>query len=362
MSHKTRVVILFGGRSTEHEISLLSARNVLVALDRERFEPVLVSIDKQGRWRHESEAFLLSATGDPRTLKLPEGSPPAMVPVCPSDDGLFGGDTVVFPVLHGAYGEDGRLQGLLDMAGVAYVGSGALGSAMGMDKDVAKRLLAQADIPVVPWQCITAHHYKAAPEEVAQNAASLAYPMFVKPANAGSSVGVSRVSKPDELHKALALAFRFDTKVLVEAAINAREVECAVLGNETPKASVPGEVIVTHKDGFYSYEAKYIDASGSHVQIPAPLPDEVLELIQDLSVKIFAILDLAGLARVDFFVERGTFEVYLNEVNTLPGFTAISMYPKMWEAAGVSQTQLVTQLIELARDRHSQRARLETTV
>lgn len=362
MSSKTRVVILFGGRSTEHEISLLSARNVLVALDRERFVPVLVSIDKQGRWRQESEAFLLSATGDPRLLKLPEGSPQITVPVYPSDDGLFAGDTVVFPVLHGAYGEDGRLQGLLDMVGVAYVGAGALGSAMGMDKDVAKRLLAQADVPVVPWQCIAAHEYNAAPAEVAERVAGLAFPMFVKPANAGSSVGVSKVTNVDQLHKALTLAFRYDTKAMVEAGINAREVECAVLGNEAPKASVPGEVIVTHKDGFYSYEAKYIDAAGSHIQIPAPLPEEVLELIQDLSVKIFTVLDLAGLARVDFFVERGTLEVYLNEVNTLPGFTAISMYPKMWEAAGVSQTQLVTTLIDLAKARHKQRAGLETAV
>ena len=360
MIQKTRVVILFGGRSTEHEISLLSARNVLVALDRDRFTPILISIDKQGRWRQETEAFLLSATGDPRSLKLPEGSPPVAVPVYPSEEGLFAGDTVVFPVLHGAFGEDGRLQGLLDMAGVAYVGAGALGSALGMDKDVAKRLLAQADVPVVPWQCITAHEYTADPAAVVERVTGLSYPMFVKPANAGSSVGVSRVSDVSELHRALALAFRYDTKVLVEAGINAREVECAVLGNEQAKASVPGEVIVTHKDGFYSYEAKYVDASGSHIQIPAPLPEEVLELIKDLSIKIFATLELAGLARVDFFVERGTLEVYLNEVNTLPGFTAISMYPKMWEAAGVSQTQLVTQLIDLARARHEQRSRLET--
>lgn len=359
---KTRVVILFGGRSTEHEISLLSARNILVALDRERFEPVLVSIDKQGRWRKETEAFLLTATGDPRTLKLPEGSPLVSVPVYPSNEGLFAGDTVVFPVLHGAYGEDGRLQGLLDMVGVAYVGAGALGSGLGMDKDVAKRLLAQADIPVVPWHCVYAHQFKASPSDVQVLVASLAYPMFVKPANAGSSVGVSKVASPEELYAALTLAFRYDTKVLVEAAINAREVECSVLGNAAPKASIPGEIIVTHKDGFYSYEAKYIDASGSHLQIPAPLPEEVAELIRDLAVRVFKTLELAGLARVDFFVERGTLEVYLNEVNTMPGFTAVSMYPKMWEASGLSQRQLVNQLVDLARERHAEQSHLETNV
>jgi len=359
---KTRVVILFGGRSTEHEISLLSARNILVALDRDRFLPVLVSIDKQGRWRKETEAFLLTATGDPRTLKLPAGSPLVNVPVYPSNEGLFAGDTVVFPALHGAYGEDGRLQGLLDMVGVAYVGSGALGSGIGMDKDVAKRLLAQADIPVVPWRCIFAHEFKASPTEVQERAASLSYPMFVKPANAGSSVGVSKVNSPEDLNAALTLAFRYDTKVLVEAAVNAREVECSVMGNEAPKASIPGEIIVTHKDGFYSYDAKYIDAAGSHLQIPAPLPEEVAELIKDLAVQVFKTLELSGLARVDFFVERGTLEVYLNEVNTMPGFTAVSMYPKMWEASGLSQRELVNQLVDLARERHAEQSRLETNV
>lgn len=359
---KTRVVIVFGGRSTEHEISLLSARNILVALDRERFEPVLVSIDKKGRWRKETETFLLTATGDPRTLKLPEGSPLVNVPVYPSNEGLFAGDTVVFPALHGAYGEDGRLQGLLDMVGVAYVGAGALGSGIGMDKDVAKRLLVQADIPVVPWRCIYAHEFRQNPQEVCDRVGSLAYPMFVKPANAGSSVGVSKVTDPQALQAALTLAFRYDVKVLVEAAINAREIECAVLGNEVAAASVPGEIIVTHKDGFYSYDAKYIDPAGSHLQIPAPLPDEVSELVKDLSIRVFKTLELSGLARVDFFVERGTLDVYLNEVNTMPGFTAVSMYPKMWEASGISQRELVNRLVDLARDRHRAQLALETTM
>ena len=358
---KTRVVILFGGRSAEHEISLLSARNILVALDRERYEPDLVSIDKSGRWRRESEAFLLAATGDPRSLRLPDASPEVQVPLYPSDTGLFAGDVVVFPILHGTNGEDGRVQGLLDMAGVAYVGSGALGSAVGMDKDVAKRLATQANIPVVPWQLIYAHEWADAPEETLARAASLEFPLFVKPANAGSSVGVHRVAGAEALRASLTDAFRFDTKVLVEAGINAREVECAVLGHERPQASVLGEVIVTHKDGFYSYDAKYLDPSGAHLQIPAPLPDEVTELVRDLALRTFRALELSGLSRVDFFVERGTLEVYLNEVNTMPGFTAISMYPKMWEATGLSQRDLVSQLIEFGRRRHAARQRIETS-
>ncbi|MCG5051998.1 MAG: D-alanine--D-alanine ligase [Myxococcales bacterium] len=358
---KTPVVILFGGRSSEHEISLLSARNVLLALDRERYEPRAVSIDKQGRWRLETEAFLLAATGDPRTLRLPADSPTLPVPVYPQTEGPFAPGTVVFSTLHGTFGEDGRVQGLLDMANVAYVGSGALGSALGMDKDVAKRLLTQAEIPVVPWQTLHAPAFRADPEGVAARAAALAYPLFVKPANAGSSVGVTKVPAPHALAAALERAFRYDTKVLVEAAVNAREVECAVLGNEAPEASTLGEVVVTHKDGFYSYEAKYLDPSGAHLVIPAPLPDEVSALIRDLSVRAFQVLELSGLARVDFFVEQGTLEVYLNEVNTLPGFTAISMYPKMWEASGLSQKALVTRLIELARERHAVRSRLETS-
>lgn len=359
---KTRVVILFGGRSAEHEISLLSARNVLVALDRQAYEPELISIDKHGRWRRETEAFLLSATGDPRKLRLPENSPEVTVPVYPSPTGLFGDNTVVFPVLHGTYGEDGRLQGLLDMVGVPYVGSGALGSAAGMDKDVAKRLLSQAEIPVVPWQLVTAAEFQQDPQTVLQQVAHLQFPLFIKPANAGSSVGVSRVAHAADLAPALQKALRFDTKVLAEAGINAREVECAVLGNDTPKASQPGEIIVTHKDGFYSYEAKYLDPDGAHLQIPAPVPGEVSELIQDLAIQSFKALDLAGLARVDFFVERGTLEVYLNEVNTMPGFTAISMYPKMWEASGMTQSELVAQLIELGRQRHRQRAQIDSNL
>ena len=359
---KTRVVILFGGRSTEHEISLLSARNILVALDRERFDPVLISIDKKGRWHQETESFLMTATGDPRQLKLPTDSPVVQVPVYPDEQGLFGGDTVVFPILHGAYGEDGRLQGLLDMASVAYVGASALSAGIGMDKDVAKRLLAQADVPVVPWRCIHLHEWKTDASAVSKRVAGLGYPLFVKPCNAGSSVGVSKVTDEHALQAALTLAFRYDDKVLVEAAVNAREIECAVLGNEQPSASVPGEIVVTHKDGFYSYEAKYTDPDGSHLQIPAPLPDEVAGLIQALALQVFKTLELSGLARVDFFVERETLEVYLNEVNTMPGFTAISMYPKMWEASGISQPQLVTRLIEFAQARHAGRAKLQTTL
>ena len=276
---KTRVIILFGGRSAEHEVSLLSARNVFVALDRDRFEPVLIGIDKQGRWRPEPEQTLLDATGDPRTLSLVAVGRALAVPVYPEARGrdrrrraLLRHDDVVFPVLHGTYGEDGTVQGLLELADIAYVGPGHLGSAIGMDKDVAKRLLAQAGIPVVPWRLVTAHAFSRDRTAALARASELGFPVFVKPANAGSSVGVSKVKTAAELEPALHAALGFDSKVLVEAAVNAREIECAVLGNDVPQASMPAEIVVHHKDGFYSYDAKYVDVDGADAKIPADLP------------------------------------------------------------------------------------------
>lgn len=370
MSKKTRVLILFGGRSAEHEVSLLSARNVLVALDRERFEPVLVGIDKRGLWRLEPEQALLAASGDPRHLALKGAGPELSVPVHPpaereltpsgEDRPLLGADDVVFPMLHGTYGEDGTVQGLLELADVAYVGAGHLGSAIGMDKEVTKRLLDQAGLPVVPWRRTTAHEVARDLPAVLARLGELGYPLFVKPANAGSSVGVSKVKTPSGLEAALRTALRFDVKVLAEAAVDAREIECAVLGNDDPQASVPGEIVVQHPDGFYSYAAKYVDADGAFWKIPAEIPSAIAERVRALSVQAFRVLELAGMARVDFFLDRGNGALYLNEVNTLPGFTAISMYPKMWEASGMSATQLVTRLIELAIERRRQRRALQT--
>jgi D-alanine-D-alanine ligase len=366
---KTRVVILFGGRSAEHEVSLLSARNVFLALDRDRFEPMLVGIDKQGQWRLEPDKTLIDATGDPRMLKLVAAGRELAVPVHPhtkdlaNSDGsrpLLAGDDVVFPVLHGTYGEDGTVQGLLELADIAYVGPGHLGSAIGMDKDVAKRLLAQAGIPVVPWRMITAHAMKRDPARCLALASELGFPAFVKPANAGSSVGVSKVKSAAELEPALRAALTFDTKVLVEAAINAREIECAVLGNDEPVASVPAEIVVHHKDGFYSYEAKYVDADGSDAKIPADIPPETALRVRTLAVETFRVLELAGMARVDFFLDKDRGDFYVNEVNTIPGFTAISMYPKLWEASGVPIKELVSRLIDLAIERRAARRALKT--
>jgi D-alanine-D-alanine ligase len=362
---KTRVIILFGGRSAEHEISLLSARNILGALDRERFEPVLVGIDKLGHWRRESERTLEAAKGDPRLLALNANAPEVSI-----EQGLelsalrldepMGNDDVVFPALHGTYGEDGTVQGMLELAGVAYVGAGVLGSAIGMDKDVAKRLLRDAGLPVVDFRVVTAAAFRADARAATECAVELGYPLFVKPANAGSSVGVSRVREPAALEAAVRAALAFDRKVLLERGVDAREIECAVLGNDDPRASVPSEIIVGHPDGFYSYDAKYVDPNGAVWKVPADIPEGVAARVQDLAVATFRVLELAGMARVDLFLDRKTHALYVNEVNTIPGFTSGSMYPKMWEASGLSQRELVTKLIELALERRDARRALST--
>src|SRR5580704_17137180 len=361
---KTRVIILFGGRSAEHEISLLSARNVLAALDRERFEPALIGIDRAGRWHRESERTLAAATGDPRALAL-DGAAPLVgieegLSAAASSAPSGGEDLVVFPVLHGTFGEDGTVQGLLELGDVAYVGAGVLGSAVGMDKDVAKRLLRDAGIPVVDFVVVTASAFARDPAAAVAGASRFGWPLFVKPVNAGSSVGVSRVNGPAGLEPAVRAALAFDRKVLIERAIDAREIECAVLGNKDPEASVPGEILVHHKDGLYSYDAKYLDPSGASWRIPADIPAETAARVRTLAVETFRALELAGLARVDFFLARGDGALYVNEVNTIPGFTAISMYPKMWEASGLSQKALLTRLIELARERWEARRTIHT--
>ena len=338
-------MILFGGRSAEHEISLLSARNIVAALDRDRFSPFLIGIDKQGRWHLESQATLDAAVGDPRAVHLDPAAPLTDAAVLKPGD-------VVFPALHGTYGEDGTLQGLLELAGVAYVGASVLGSAIGMDKDVAKRLLRDAGIAVVPYRLVTARAFRRTRADCLRAGEELGFPLFCKPANAGSSVGVTKVSRAEELEAALALALQFDSKVLLERGIDAREVECAVLGNDEPAASVPGEIVLSHRDGFYSYDAKYVDPDGATFRVPAEIPGEVVKRVQELSVATFRALELAGLARVDFFLDRRDGALYVNEVNTLPGFTAGSGYPKMWAASGLPVGALVSRLIDLAIERH----------
>jgi D-alanine-D-alanine ligase len=364
---KTRVIILFGGRSAEHEISLLSARNVLSALDRTRFDPVLVGIDKAGRWHRESERTLAAAAGDPRGVMLDAAAPTvgiedALVPrAAGAPLEAVDADTVVFPVLHGTFGEDGTVQGALELAGVAYVGAGVLGSAIGMDKDVAKRLLRDAGIPIVDFAVVTAAAFRRDPAAALRALPDLGYPRYVKPANAGSSVGVSRVAGPGDLERAVRAALAFDVKVLVERAVDAREIECAVLGNDDPQASIPGEIVVHHKDGFYSYDAKYVDPDGASWKIPADLPPDMTARVQAQAVATFRALELAGMARVDFFVARDYSALYVNEVNTIPGFTAVSMYPKMWQASGLAPSDLVTRLIDLAIERRNVRHSLKTT-
>jgi D-alanine-D-alanine ligase len=364
VNKKLRIGLVFGGRSGEHEVSLVSARSILDALDRDRYEPVLIGIDRQGGWHvTETNPDLLEARGQP--LALDEGAPTvalapgegsALMPVSGGSTGLSGPIDVFFPVLHGTYGEDGTIQGLLEMANVPYVGSGVLGSAVGMDKDVAKRLLRDAGIPVVEFITVRARDARAPLAD--RVGAELGYPCFVKPANMGSSVGVHRVAGAEDLAAAVDDAFAYDRKILIERAVDAREIECSVLGNEEARASVPGEIVPT--DQFYSYRAKYVDENGAALVIPADLDEAASARVRELSIRAFEVLELCGMARVDFLLDRGSGELYLNEVNTIPGFTQISMYPKLWEASGLSYAELVDRLVELALERHRQRQQLRT--
>jgi D-alanine-D-alanine ligase len=371
MAKKLRVGILFGGRSGEHEVSLLSAASILKAIDRNRFDVVPIGITKAGRWLAAADATgLLEGgqstgarklrAGDPAATPgaklLHEGIPTLLAPV-PGPQGPEGkAIDVVFPVLHGTFGEDGTIQGLFELAGIAYVGSGVLGSSAGMDKDVMKRLFAQAGLPIVKHVTVLRSEWEKSPRKaVAQIEAALKYPLFVKPANLGSSVGISKVHDRKELGPALDEAAKYDRKLVVEQGVGgkksrARELEVGVLGNDTPKASVVGEIIPGKE--FYDYEAKYL-SEGSVPVIPAKITRDEAKRIREMAVAAFRACDLSGLARVDFLMEPdGKRRIYLNEVNTLPGFTQISMYPKLWEAAGVSYTELITQLIELALERH----------
>jgi D-alanine-D-alanine ligase len=349
---KIRVGILFGGRSAEHEISILSARNILAALDPSRFEAVPIGIDKRGRWLLQDAQRLLASARDPRLVRIEPGRTMPMILDSTSDAPHI---DVVFPVLHGTFGEDGTIQGLLEIASVPYVGAGVLGSAIGMDKDVMKRLLRDAGIPVVNFQTVRRETFDRNPGKICAQLATLGFPLFTKPANAGSSVGVRRVPNSGALTDALRHAFEFDSKVVVEAAVAGREIELAVLGGDPPSVSVAGEIIVDHPDGFYSYDAKYIDEHGARLELPAKISAHDLAEAQALAAQAFEVLECEGMARVDMFLSERS-ELIVNEINTIPGFTAISMYPKLWTLSGVSQTELVTRLIELALERGKRRA------
>jgi len=397
MAKKLRVGILFGGRSGEHEVSLLSAASILKAIDRRKFDVVPIGINKSGHWLVSGAAQGLLENGGPAKPEAPkklragdpaatpgarvlaEGQPTLLAPEpeepakaaalslagssAIDSHAALGGQSldVVFPVLHGTFGEDGTIQGLFELAGIAYVGSGVLGSSAGMDKDVMKRLFANARLPIVKHVTLLRAEWEKSPRKcIAQVEAALKYPVFVKPANLGSSVGISKVHNRKELAPALTLAAKYDRKLVIEAGVGgkkskARELEVGVLGNDDPQASVVGEIVPGKE--FYDYEAKYL-CEGSVPVIPAKLTRAETKLIRDMAVAAFKACDLSGLARVDFLMEPdGKRRIFLNEVNTLPGFTQISMYPKLWEATGIKYKDLITRLIELALERHAEKGR-----
>jgi D-alanine-D-alanine ligase len=353
---KVRVGVLFGGRSAEHEVSIRSAQSILEAFDTDRFEAVPIGIDREGQWFINDSARTLLDTGEQVTL-IPSKTDSSMEHHLVARSGAedLGTIDVVFPVLHGPYGEDGTVQGLLELADIPYVGSGVLGSAVGMDKDVAKRLLRDANIRIAPFASF--HALKAALEAYTDIAASLGPTLFVKPANLGSSVGVSKSRSEGEYREAIREAFTYDTKVIVEREIVGREIECSVLGDVEPITSVPGEIKPT--DEFYSYEAKYIDENGAELIIPAPLDKTTSANIRKIARDAFVTLCLSGMARVDMFLEDSG-GIVVNEVNTIPGFTSISMYPKLWEATGLSFSDLVSRLIDLAIQRHDAKKSLSS--
>jgi D-alanine-D-alanine ligase len=363
-SPKTRVGFLFGGKSPEHEVSLLSAKNIIAALDTSRFDAVCIGIDKQGVWHYyENKSFVVHADS-PTTIALADGGiEVAILPrstgselVATATNQSLGTLDCVFPILHGPFGEDGTIQGLLRLANLPFVGPGVLGSAVGMDKDVMKRLLRDADLPIAKFLTYTS----ATKGEISFEhiTATLGLPCFVKPANMGSSVGVSKAHDLASFTEAVTQAFRFDTKILIEEAISGAEVEVSVLGNDKPEASLPGKIVPSHD--FYSYEAKYIDEHGAAMEIPAQLSDAVIKNVQDIAIRAFTTLSCEGMARVDMFVTPEGNAV-INEINTIPGFTKISMYPKLWEASGLAYTDLISRLIELAVERHQQQAALQTS-
>ncbi len=371
MARKIRVGVIFGGRSGEHEVSLASARSVMSAMDKEKYEIVPVGITKEGRW---------IASGDPlRALEAGDAgvSQPVALLGDPSRRGLMRlEDTgravkatrlaeldVIFPVLHGPYGEDGTVQGLLELAGIPYVGAGVTGSALGMDKAIFKDVMLAHGLPITDYLLVKRKEWETVPEEVMDRAeAALGYPVFTKPANLGSSVGIRKCHDREELTRGLTEAARYDRKLLVEVAVPAaREIEVSVLGNDDPIASVPGEIIPSRE--FYSYEAKYIDHGdeASGLLIPAPISPEMTERVRDLAVRAYKAIDCAGMARADFLLSGETGELYVSELNTIPGFTTISMYPKLWEASGIPYPELIERLIDLAIERYQDKVRSETS-
>ena len=359
---RLRVGIIFGGRSGEHEVSLASAASVIRALDPEKYEAVPIGIAKDGRW----------FVGTPAQKMLPDvlrqghrvilSADPSVGALLPLEERAAGSQRVdvIFPVLHGTFGEDGTVQGLLDLAGLPYVGSGVIGSAVGMDKDMAKRLFLQAGLPTGDFLAVLRSEWEKNRERILKAVAKkFRFPLFVKPATLGSSVGMTKVHKREELPAALDLAAEFAPKILVERNIRGREIEVSVLGNDQPEASVPGEII-PHRE-FYDYTAKYLE-EGTRLDIPAKLTKAQVQRFQEYAVRAFRCLECRGMARVDFFLEKPSGRIYLNEINTIPGFTSISMYPKLWEASGIPYRELIDRLIQLAVAEHHEKQRTKYTI
>lgn len=363
MNLKIKVGVLFGGRSAEHEVSLVSAASVINALDKNKYDILPIGITKEGRWLSEVNALQLLKEHAPlETLPehvlLPDPRKQSLVNISTAFPQAAQHIDVIFPVIHGTFGEDGTIQGLFELADIPYVGAGVLGSAVGMDKVIAKQLLQQANIPVVPGIAFLFSEYKQKSKQyIAAIEKKLRFPCFVKPPNQGSSVGISKAHNRKELIAAIELAGQYDRKILVEKAVrNLREIELSVLGNDEPIVSVPGEIIPSNE--FYDYDAKYVDGK-STASIPAKLQKNIVKKIQQCAIEAYKVLDCAGMARADFFVQKdGKF--FLNEINTIPGFTSISMYPKLWEASGIRYAELLDRLIRLAIDLHNQKKQLKT--
>jgi len=353
MKKPLSIGLIFGGRSPEHEVSITSARAIYRHLSQTKYRLYSIYITRDGQWQQVSSPLVSDQ-------ELKEGQAYSFLPWSSSRQQIELKADVYFPVLHGPYGEDGTIQGLLEMADVAYVGSSVLASAVGMDKAIFKNLLSYLGLPVTPYLVVVEEDYKnQGPKLIRKINSVFTYPLFVKPANMGSSVGISKVKKRAALPAALELAFRYDRKILVEKAISGREIECSVLGNDSPEASLPGEVIPYRE--FYDYADKYLEGK-TRFRIPAELPADLTLKIRQLALAAFKAIDACGLARVDFFLEKDTNAIYINEINTMPGFTEISMYPKLWEVSGLNFNQLLDRLIELAIERHKRKKRcLERT-
>lgn len=375
MTKKIRVGIIFGGKSGEHEVSLASAQSVARAIDQDKYDVTLIGITKQGRWIYGGNALKQLAAASPTSLLAPIEEPTTngngkalnsgeLVPTASNE--IMGASPldsidVAFPLVHGPFGEDGTIQGLLELADVAYVGAGVAASAVGMDKVLMKSIFRANNLPVVDWMVVLRRDWESQPEETIRRIESaFGYPCFIKPANLGSSVGVTKAHNWDELAQALTTAAQFDRKLIAErAAENAREIECSVLGNDEPIASLPGEVAPRRE--FYDYSAKYDGDAHTDLIVPADLSSELTRAVQAMAIRAFQAIDGSGMARVDFFLERDSNTVLLNEINTIPGFTSVSMYPRMWEKSGLSYSELIDRLIQLALERHADKRKSKTT-